>query len=224
MLESEEKKTLKLQEDLLSNMTSLVKNFTSSRSESLHEAGKKVQDAVSKGAKEMELFGKLHGRAVDDVLRHGHNVIQTVSDKAQEGHSAGENARSHVHLIGKTTHGLVTNMHKEFAGRVDGQLQEVRRQKEELRKGASTGAYLDIYIAIIHSLILFLIPGFERARQTKKARTALVEGMSAELQEGYRALQSGMTAAGHNTSKTLEELLDEVRFFWTCVICIDPVR
>lgn len=189
MLESEERKTLELQEDLLSNMSSLVKRFVSSRTESLHAAGQKVQGVVRKGAKEMESFGKQHGRAVDDVLRHGDRVVQEVSDKAQRGRAAGEDALRAVRAVDSKARLSARDMRDGLEGRIDGQLEELRKQKETLSKGAATG--------------------FEQARQTKRARVALTESMSAELQQGYRDLQSGLSSTTNNASQTILKLLDE---------------
>jgi hypothetical protein len=139
MLESEEKKTLKLQDDLLSNMASLVKGFTSSRSESLHAAGQQVQEAASKGAEEMKVFGKLHAHTVDDALRHTDRASQSIKEKARIGYGAGEDARRAIRAVGQEAGGALQGVQVEFGGAVDGQAKEVKRLKEGLSEGVSTG-------------------------------------------------------------------------------------
>lgn len=52
--------------------------------------------------------------------------------------------------------------------------------------------------------------GFSHVKQTKRARLALTDGMSAELQESYRAIQGGVTSASHNTTQTIDYLLQQV--------------
>lgn len=141
MLESEEKKTLKLQEDLLSNMTSLVKNFTSSRSESLHAAGQQVQNVVSKGAEEMKAFGKRHSHTVDDALRHTERTAHSIKEKARAGHGANEDASRAIRAVGKEAAGAFQGVQAEFVGSVEGQAEEVRRLKEDLAEGVSSGMF-----------------------------------------------------------------------------------
>jgi hypothetical protein len=148
MLESEEKKTLKLQEDLLSNMAALVKGFTTSRSESLHAAGQQVQEVVSKGAEEMKAFGKLHAHTVDNALRHTERTSHSVKEKARLGYGAGEDARRAIRAVGQEAAGALQGVQAQFGGTIEGQVKEVRRLKEGLAEGVSTGIHL-LKIALV---------------------------------------------------------------------------
>ena len=212
MLESEEKKTLKLQEDLLSNMASLVKNFTSSRSESLHAAGQQVQEVVSKGAEEMKAFGKLHSHTVEDALRHTDRTAHSIKEKARVGQGAGDDARRAIRTVGKEAAGALQGVQAEFGGRVEGQAEDVRRLKDELAGGVSSG------MLFCGSLVLMLTSflGLSHVRQTKRARLALTDGMSSELQESYRAIQTGIVSASHNTTQTIDYLLQQVCLYPLC--------
>lgn len=142
MLASEEEKALALQADLVSNMTSLIQNFTTTRSEHLREAALNVQGAISQGAEEMESFGKLHGKAVTDVLGHGKRVISTVTDRSKIGQEANSKA---LHAIKTVTGGVQTGlgeMQRGIGGEINGQVETFRKHKEGLDKGATAGKSL----------------------------------------------------------------------------------
>jgi len=140
MLESEEKKTLKLQDDLLSNMTSLVKSFTLSRSESLQTVSQQAQETVSKSTEEMKAFGKVHANTVDDALRHAKRASHLIKEKARIGHGAAEDACQAIRSVGKEANGTLQGVQAQLASKIDGQAKDVRRFKEGLTDGVASGA------------------------------------------------------------------------------------
>jgi hypothetical protein len=139
MLASEEEKALTLQADLVSNMASLIQNFTTTRSEHLREAASNVQSAISQGAEEMESFGLRHGKAVTDVLGHGKRVISTVSERSKVGQEANNKALSAIKSVGGGVHSGLVEMQRGIGGEINGQLETFRKHKEGLDKGASAG-------------------------------------------------------------------------------------
>ncbi|KAG8855775.1 kinesin motor protein cin8 [Serendipita sp. 411] len=189
MLETEQKKTLKRQDDLLSNVASLVKEFTLSQNETLQATNKKVQEVVWKGAEGMQSLRQGHDQAVSNLLRQGDRAAQTISERAQRGKTAGDIALQNVESIDTKTRASTTKIQRGMESKVNKQMEEVRKQKDTLTKGANT--------SIAHG------------RQTKRARLALTEQMSTELQQGYRALQSGISGASTSTGQKVHQLLDE---------------
>ncbi|KAG8817465.1 hypothetical protein FRC17_011221 [Serendipita sp. 399] len=99
MLKTEQEKTLKRQDDLLSNVASLVREFTSSQNEALHGTSQRAQEVIWKGAEEMKSLRKTHNQAVTHLLRQGDHAAETISDRAQQGNAAGDVALRSVRSV-----------------------------------------------------------------------------------------------------------------------------
>lgn len=142
MLESEERKTQAMQDDLLANVSSLVTNFTSQRNKSLREAGQSVRKAIEEGMDGMKSFSTDYATKMDSIIADGTAMGDVVSSTDDNGRAGAEELKNALDVVaGEVRNGLTSYQHS-VADALNEQTASFKSQKESLDVTISGGPFI----------------------------------------------------------------------------------
>jgi hypothetical protein len=218
MLESEEQKAQTMQDELLKRVSSLVVGFTSQRNKSLRDTGLCARKAMKEGMEGMEAFAAEHNKRMDAMLDTSQATARNVVKKSDASRDSAEEIERALGVVGGEVRTGLTNYQHAMSGALNEQITRFGRQKEEMDVGISggTGAHCSFKKAN-SSHLCFLLIVFARVGRSRRARSVLTESFGADLLEGYRTIQSGLSSASRMAESSSDGILESVR---SCLECL----
>lgn len=141
MLDADTKQALELESTLTSKISSLIKEYSSTRSKALQDNARSLQDALKDSLKENESFTKLQPRTFDGLRTHSGKMTQIVTDHASRRRTAEQKVSKAVWAIDENVKAVMSEMSQEFGRVMDGQGCEIRDSIESSSKEISAGTF-----------------------------------------------------------------------------------
>jgi dsDNA-specific endonuclease/ATPase MutS2 len=141
MLEADTRQALELENALTSKISSLIKEYSSTRSKALQDNAQSLQDALKDSLKENESFTKQHPRVFDGLRAHSGKMTQIVTDHASRRRTAEQQVSKAVWAVEENVKAVMSEMSHEFGRVMDGQGREIRDSIETSSKDISAGTF-----------------------------------------------------------------------------------
>lgn len=194
LVDSEKVETEKMRNELVSHVTSMIHNFTSSRDTSLRDAVKKISAELVDGQHEVEKFKFNHGSSVDGTLTHQKEMLGRLEKRSSESRRARDNG-------GRALSQIVSGFH-------DGLVQV------QTLVGQASAVQFATVGKETQTLDLASAGAFERLEKSRRSRVEHAEALQTETQKSYEYLQTALASTSRAVQEAVKGIVSDVSIIY----------
>ncbi|KDQ09272.1 hypothetical protein BOTBODRAFT_191177 [Botryobasidium botryosum FD-172 SS1] len=190
LLDSEKSKSERVRDDLISQISTLLVNFTDGRDRSMRDAVGQIRTGIAESQRECEKFKEEHGELMDGVIENGEAMWECLEGYREDGAEMGKLGAEALSTLDTSVKTGFSKVLSDVSTSTSKFAVGITQQVE--RSDASNSI------------------AFETIGRHKRARIEIVEALETDAQESSERIQEGLASTTRNVEEHVKQLRSDV--------------